>query len=256
MTLCLNDLCAQLKLSSSHAERLAQSAVENEQSYLEFLMAVLTEELKARTQRSRDVLLRTAGLPVIKTLEQFDFAFNPAPKKLITELKSLTFIERAENVVFLGPSGVGKTHLAIGIGYAAALAGYRVKFFTAADLMTQLAQAKRLDRSRSFSMQSLQSPRLLIIDELGYQPLTAEQAHELFQIIAKRYEKSSVLLTSNLNLGLWDQALASNSALAAALLDRLLHHCHLLTLQGDSYRLKDKRKAGVIAAKPSLPNHP
>ncbi len=100
-------------------------------------------------------------------------------------------------------------------------------------------------------MQSLQSPRLLIIDELGYQPLSAEQAHELFQVIAKRYEKGSVLLTSNLNLGQWDQALGGNSSLAAALLDRLLHHCHLLTLQGESYRLKDKRKAGVLGAKPN-----
>ena len=146
---------------------------------------------------------------------------------------------------------MGKTHLAIGIGYAAALAGYRVKFFTAADLMNNLANAKRQERARSFGMQSLQSPRLLIIDELGYQPLSADQAHELFQVIAKRYEKGSVLLTSNLNLGQWDQALGGNSSLAAALLDRLLHHCHLLTLQGESYRLKDKRKAGVLGAKPN-----
>jgi DNA replication protein DnaC len=248
----LSEITQQLKLGDlAHAEGLAQIAAKTEQSYLQFLTDVLKTELTARTQRSRDVLLRMAGLPVIKTLEQYDFGFNPGPKKMINELKSLAFIERAENVVLLGPSGVGKTHLAIGIGYAAALAGYRVKFFTTADLMSNLSNAKRQERAKSFGNQSLQSPKLLIIDELGYQPLSAEQAHELFQVIAKRYEKGSVLLTSNLNLGQWDQALGGNSALAAALLDRLLHHCHLLTLQGESYRLKDKRKAGVFGAKPN-----
>ena len=187
----LSELANQLKLGNlSHAESLAQIAAKTEQSYINFLIDVLKSELAARTQRSREVLLRTAGLPVIKTLEQYDFGFSPGPKKMITELKSLAFIERAENVVLLGPSGMGKTHLAIGIGYAAALAGYRVKFFMASYLMSNLANEKRQEHARSFGMQSLQSPRLLIIDELGYQPLSAEQAHELFQVIAKRYEKA------------------------------------------------------------------
>lgn len=244
----LHQLAAQLKLGSiEQAGHLAQTAVATEQSYLEFLLSVLKAELAARTSRSREVLLRTAGLPVIKTLEQYDFAFNPGPKKFVTELKTLAFIERAENVVLLGPSGVGKTHLAIGLGYAAAQAGFRVRFASAADLLSNLVTARRQERSKAYITQNLDSPRLLIIDELGYQSLTPEQAHELFQVIARRYEKSSVVITSNLNLGQWDQALGGNSALAAALLDRLLHHCHVLTIQGDSYRLKDKRKAGVLA---------
>lgn len=247
----LEELAAQLKLSSAaQAAGLAQSAVKNELSYLEFLLEVLKTELAQRTQRSRDVLLRTAGLPVIKTLEQYNYGFNSTPKKLMAELRALSFIERAENIVLLGPSGVGKTHLAIGLGYAAAMAGHRVRFFTANDLLAALATARRQERARNFITQNVDGPRVLIIDELGYQPLSTEQAHDLFQVVARRYEKASVVITSNLNLGQWDQALAGHSALAAAVLDRLLHHSHVLTIPGESYRLKDKRKAGVFTAKP------
>ena len=193
------------------------------------------------------MLAKFAGFPAIKLIDDYDFKFAAgAPKKTLQTLQSMAFVERKENVIFLGPSGVGKTHLAIGLGYLATQSGIKVRFVTAADLVIQLEKAQQRGQLESFMRRSLLGPSVLIIDEVGYLPLQGNQANLFFQVIAKRYEHGSIILTSNLSFGEWDDTFAGNSALTAAMLDRLLHHAHVVQIKGDSYRLKDKKKAGVL----------
>jgi DNA replication protein DnaC len=250
-------LCKQLKLDrlSTDYSGLAQSASDQQWSYSEFLERALSSEMAMRYERTREMLNRMAGFPAAKTIEGFDFNFAAGvPKTQILELASLNWIERANNIVLLGPSGTGKTHLAIALGQRAVLAGIKTRFITAADLMLQLATAARQDRLKYYMNHSILSPRLLIIDELGYLPFGRHEANLLFQVIAKRYEKGSVVITSNLPFDQWSGALADDATLTAALLDRLLHHAHIVAIQGDSYRLKDKRRAGAV--KPKETNKP
>lgn len=145
----------------------------------------------------------------------------------------------------LGPSGVGKTHLAIALGYKAIMSNVKTRFITAADLMLQLGTAHNQGKLKAYLQRVVMSPKLLIIDEIGYLPFGREEANLFFNVIAKRYEKGSTLLTSNLPFSQWAGAFANDTTLTAAMLDRLLHHCHVIQISGESYRLKDKHKIGI-----------
>ncbi|HGT3846597.1 TPA: ATP-binding protein, partial [Escherichia coli] len=203
----------------SAAPALSQQAVDQEWSYMDFLEHLLHEEKLARHQRKQAMYTRMAAFPAVKTFEEYDFTFaTGAPQKQLQSLRSLSFIERNENIVLLGPSGVGKTHLAIAMGYEAVRAGIKVRFTTAADLLLQLSTAQRQGRYKTTLQRGVMAPRLLIIDEIGYLPF-----------------------------GQWDQTFAGDAALTSAMLDRILHHSHVVQIKGESYRLRQKRKAGVIA---------
>jgi DNA replication protein DnaC len=228
---------------------VAQAAAKRKDaSYADFLEDVLRAEREARRVRAREMLTRTAGFPALKTLEAYDFAFaTGAPRAQIQELASLGFVERAENIVLLGPSGTGKTHLAIAFGLIAAHKGWKVRFTSAADLVMALEAAQRQGRLKEVMHRTVAMPKLLIIDEIGYLPFGREQANLFFQVVARRYEKGSLILTSNLAFGSWDEAFSGDAVLTAAMLDRILHHATIVQIAGESYRLKDKRRAGIMA---------
>ena len=248
----IEQVCTQLKLGAiaDTYPAVAQHAVDNDLSFTDFLEALLKEALGARQRLIQATMMRMAGFPVLKTLDDFDFTFaTGVPEKLVRALASLTFIERQENVVLVGPSGVGKTHIAIALGHLATNAGVKTRFCTAADLMLTLITAARQNNLAEVMKRAVGIYRLLIIDEIGYLPLTRDQANLFFQVISKRYEKGSVIVTSNLSFGQWDSAFADDPVLTAALLDRLLHRAHIVPIQSESYRLKDKKKSGLLPGK-------
>lgn len=241
--------CEQLRLLTLANEwsAIADQHATTEGSLADFFETLLNLELQAKSDRTKAMYLKTSGLPSIKRFEEYDFNFaTGAPRKQLVELNSLSFIERKENIVLLGPSGVGKTHLACALACNAIQRSIKVRFVTAADLMLQLATAKKQERLDNYIKRNVLAPRLLIIDEIGYLPFGREEANLFFNVIAKRYEYGSVIVTSNLTFSQWATAFANDQTLTAALLDRLLHHAHIVQISGESYRLRNKKLAGTV----------
>jgi len=245
----LHDLLREMKLLEAdtlleaHLERAAQ----NERTYADFLLDLLSAEAMAQRDRLLQSRLRQAKLPFVKTLEQFDFAFQPSiEERQIRELRTLRFVHEAANVLFLGPPGVGKTHLAVGLAVEAVRSGFSTLFVTAHDLVTDLGKSARegkLDRKLRY----LVSPKVLIIDEIGYLPLDEVGATLFFQLVSARYERGSIMLTSNKSYADWGSVFGGDTVIATAVLDRLLHHSSTINIRGESYRLRERKKAGLLA---------
>lgn len=226
-------------------DTLLQEAARKELGYMDFLDLVLSEEASAKDQKRTRMGIQIAHFPVVRRLEDFDFSLQPSiDPKLIRELETGRFIANGENVLLLGPPGVGKTHLAIGLGRKAVECGASALFVPALGLVAQLMRAESEGRLEE-RLTHLAKPKLLIIDELGYLPFERRAAHLLFQLVSRRYERGSMILTSNQPVGNWGEVFG-DAVLATAILDRLLHHSHVVTIKGDSYRLREKRKAGLL----------
>ena len=226
-----------LEILDNYLER----AVKEDLNVVEVLDYILSGEAKAKTSRAVENQIRMSGFPFKKTFDMFDFSFQPSiDKKQIDELRTMRFVENKENVVFLGTPGVGKTHLAVALGILAAQNRYSTYYINCSTLIDQLNKAhfeNRLpERLKHFSKY-----KVLIIDEIGYLPMNIQGANLFFQLITRRYEKNSTILTSNKMFSQWNEVF-SDLTIASAILDRVLHHSTVINIKGDSYRLKERKE--------------
>lgn len=244
-TLGLTEAAQRLEAHLEHASK-------QESTYADFLCALLGAEQEARQQRALQTRLCLAHLPCAKTLSSFDFGFQPSiDERQIRELATLRFVHEHSNVILLGPPGVGKTHLSIALAVQAISGGFGAYFVSAYDLVTDLAAAAREGRLAK-RMSIYLRPRVLVIDEVGYLPLDEMGATIFFQVVTARYEKGSIILTSNRSYTDWG-AFFGDQTIATAILDRLLHHSTTINIRGESYRLKERKRAGLLSQPPAQP---
>lgn len=229
----LHDNLSQLNLTRAAEllDTIIEQATAQNSSYLGFLDHLLEEEVAAKEGRRIQTAMKTAGLPAAKTIEEYDFSFHPQlDRGAVMELFDLTFIPKKENVIFLGPPGVGKTHLAISLAIKACHHGFKVYFTTMDTLIKKLKEGGT--RQKAYLSSSL-----VVVDEVGYLPVTTQEAYLFFQFVSHRYERSSTIITSNKSFGDW-QELFGDPVIVTAILDRLLHHSKVINIKGHSYRLR------------------
>lgn len=222
----INEYCTSFKLSGilEHYQHQADIAVKDKLSYTQYLCNLLEYESNQRVLRAKETMLKFASFPKIKTIDTFDYKSSSVDKTLINELLTMRFIDEHKNILLFGPSGIGKTHLALSLGYVATQSRVKTKFIATSDLILQLESAKYTNTLDNYLKRVIYATRLLIIDEFGYVKLNEMQSNLFFQIVNKKYEQGSIIITSNLSFTKWKEILNNDEALTTAILDRLIHH--------------------------------
>jgi len=241
----LPEQLAYLKLTAvlQHYEPMAEQAAEQHWSHVEYLARLVEAEADLRRDRSIQRRIRLARFPVIKTLEEFQWSWPRTLNRLqVQNLFRLQFVESKANVIFLGGVGLGKTHLCTALGYAACLKGHSVLFASAIDIINTLSAAQNAGRLK-MELKKYTKPTVLLLDEVGYLPIDRKGADLLFQVISQRYERGSIVLTTNKPFKKWPEIFSNDATLTSAVLDRLLHHAETVTIEGNSFRMKDQIEA-------------